>query len=100
MSRSSLRTAPTGQPVTDGSYSLDRDLGLDGSGAPSFPRLIYLRSFVNVVASVHIATSLQKALDGFLGFIPNLLGFLVILIIGFLIARAVRARVSTLLKKA
>ena len=51
-------------------------------------------------ASIAIAQSLQKALNGLLGFIPNLLGFLVILVIGFLIARAVRALVTALLQKA
>lgn len=51
-------------------------------------------------ASIAIAQSLQKALNGLLGFIPNLLGFLAILVIGFLIARAVKALVTTVLRKA
>ena len=51
-------------------------------------------------ASIAIAQSLQKALNGLLGFIPNLLGFLAILVVGFLIARVVRALVTTLLQKA
>lgn len=53
-----------------------------------------------MLASIAVAQSLQKALNGLLGFIPNLLGFLVILVIGFLIARAVKAIVTTLLQKA
>ncbi|MBV9817833.1 MAG: hypothetical protein JOZ07_05720 [Solirubrobacterales bacterium] len=53
-----------------------------------------------MLASIQVAQSLQKALNGFLGFIPNLIGFLVILIIGFLIARAVRKIVTVLLQKA
>jgi hypothetical protein len=53
-----------------------------------------------MLASIHIAQSLQKALDGLLGFIPNLLGFLVILIVGFLIARVVRGIVTKVLQKA
>jgi hypothetical protein len=53
-----------------------------------------------LIASVHVAQSLQRALDGLLGFIPNLLGFLVILLVGFLIARAVKALVTSLLRKA
>ena len=53
-----------------------------------------------VLASVQIASSLQKALNGFLGFIPNLLGFLVILIIGYVIARVVRGVITKLLQKA
>ncbi len=53
-----------------------------------------------MLASVQIAKSLQRALDGLLGFIPNLLGFLVILIVGFLIARVVKGIVTKLLQKA
>jgi Conserved TM helix len=53
-----------------------------------------------LLASIQVAQSLQKALNGLLGFIPNLIGFLVILVIGFLIARAVKALVTTLLQKA
>ncbi len=51
------------------------------------------------MASVHIASSLQKALDALLGFIPNLIGFLIILIIGVIVARAVKAVVTKLLQK-
>jgi hypothetical protein len=50
-------------------------------------------------AAVHITHSIQKALDSLLGFIPNILGFLVILFIGYLIARAVKAVVAKLLEK-
>ncbi len=50
-------------------------------------------------AAVHIAQSLQRALDALIGFIPNLIGFLIILLVGYLIARLVRAVVSTLLAK-
>lgn len=53
-----------------------------------------------MMASVQIAQSLQKALNGLLGFIPNLLGFLVILVVGFLIARIVKGVVTKLLQKA
>jgi hypothetical protein len=48
---------------------------------------------------VHIADSIQKALDSLLGFIPNLLGFLIILLIGYLIARVVKTVVTKLLEK-
>jgi hypothetical protein len=51
------------------------------------------------IAAVHIADSIQKALDSLLGFIPNLLGFLVILLVGYLIARVVKAVVAKLLEK-
>ncbi len=53
-----------------------------------------------MLASVQIAQSLQKALDALLGFIPNLLGFLIILVIGFVIARLVKEVVTKLLQKA
>lgn len=51
-------------------------------------------------ASIEVAQSLQKALNGLLGFIPNLLGFMVILVVGFVIARAVKGVVTKLLQKA
>jgi Conserved TM helix len=43
-----------------------------------------------LIASVHLADSLQRGLDDFVGFVPRLIGFLVILLIGWLIARAVK----------
>ena len=43
------------------------------------------------IASISISESLQKGFDSFFAFIPNLIGFLVILLIGWLIAKAVRA---------
>lgn len=51
------------------------------------------------IAAVHIAQSLQRALDSLIGFIPNLIGFLVILFIGYVIARLVKAVVTKLLEK-
>ena len=51
------------------------------------------------IAAVHITDSIQKALDSLLGFIPNILGFLVILFVGYLIARVVKAVVAKLLEK-
>ena len=53
-----------------------------------------------MLASVQIAQSLQRALDGLLGFIPNLIGFLVILIVGYLIARVVKGVITKVLQKA
>jgi hypothetical protein len=47
-----------------------------------------------VFAAVEISESLQGALDSFFEFLPNLLGFLVILLVGYLIAKAVKALVS------
>src|SRR5436305_613374 len=51
------------------------------------------------IAAVHIANSLQRALDSLLGFIPNILGFLVILVVGYLIARVVKTVVAKVLEK-
>ncbi len=39
------------------------------------------------IAAVDIANSLQQALTDLLRFLPNLIGFLVILIVGYVIAR-------------
>ena len=50
-------------------------------------------------AAVHIAQSLQHALNSLIGFIPNLIGFLVILVVGYLIARLVKLVLAKLLEK-
>src|SRR4051794_21725913 len=44
-----------------------------------------------LTASVNVADSLQRGLDQFVGFLPRLIGFLIILLIGWLIARVVKA---------
>lgn len=49
------------------------------------------------IAAVQIAQSLQRGLDALIGFIPNLLGCLVILIVGYLVARLAKLMVSKLL---
>jgi hypothetical protein len=49
------------------------------------------------IAAVHIAQSLQRGLDSLIGFIPNLVGCLIILFVGYLIARLVKAAVAKLL---
>ena len=46
---------------------------------------------MNHLAAVEVADSLQRGLDEFVGFLPRLVGFLIILLIGWLIARAVKA---------
>jgi hypothetical protein len=48
---------------------------------------------------VNISQSLQRSLDSLIGFIPNLIGFLIILLIGYVIARVVKAVVATVLEK-
>jgi hypothetical protein len=50
-------------------------------------------------AAVHVGDSVQRALDSFFAFLPNLLGFIVILAIGWVIARIVRAVVTKGLQK-
>lgn len=52
---------------------------------------------MSVVAAVKVGDSLQKGLDAFFGFIPNLIAFLVILLIGWLIAKVVRTVVNKLM---
>jgi hypothetical protein len=52
------------------------------------------------VAAVHIAQSIQRGLDSLIGFIPNLIGFLVILLIGYVVARLVKLVLTKLLEKA
>jgi len=52
-----------------------------------------------VFASVQIADSIQQGLDSLLGFIPNIIGFLVILAIGYVIAKVVKNIVARLLEK-
>jgi len=51
------------------------------------------------LAAVKIGDSLQQGLDAFFGFIPNLLGFLVILLIGWIIAKVVRTVVNKLMDR-
>jgi hypothetical protein len=51
-----------------------------------------------VIASVKVADSVQQGLDSLLGFIPNVIGFLLILLIGYVIAKAVKAAVTKLLQ--
>ncbi len=51
------------------------------------------------IAAIHIGNSLQQGLDKFFGFIPNVLGFLVILIVGYIIAKVVRKVLDKVLEK-
>jgi hypothetical protein len=54
---------------------------------------------MSLLAAVEVADSLQQALDSFFGFLPNLLGFLVILVIGYVIARIVKGILTKVLDK-
>ncbi len=46
-----------------------------------------------------IGNSFQRATDSFFGFLPNVLGFLVILVVGYIVARVVAAVVGRVLEK-
>ena len=49
-------------------------------------------------AAVEVGDSLQRGLDNLIGFLPNLIGFLIILAIGYVIARIVKGVVTKLLE--
>src|SRR5215211_2624432 len=49
--------------------------------------------------AVEVGDSLQRGLDNLIGFLPNLIGFLIILAIGYVIARVVKGLVTKLLEK-
>jgi hypothetical protein len=54
---------------------------------------------MSILAAVEIGDSLQQGLNSFFGFLPNLLGFLVILFIGYVIARVVKGILTKVLDK-
>jgi small-conductance mechanosensitive channel len=49
--------------------------------------------------AVKVSSSLQQGLDSLFGFIPNLIGFFVILIVGYFIAKIVRSIIARVLDK-
>jgi hypothetical protein len=51
-------------------------------------------------AAVEISESLQQALDDLIGFLPRLIGFLIVLLIGYLVAKALQKLVTLALEKA
>jgi hypothetical protein len=54
---------------------------------------------MQLASGVHITSSLQKGLDTVFGYLPNIIGFLVILLIGYVIAKVVKAVVNKALQK-
>lgn len=50
-------------------------------------------------AAVDVGNSLQRGLDDLVGFLPRLIGFLIILLIGWLIARVVKSLLTSALQK-
>ena len=55
---------------------------------------------MSTMAAVKVGDSLQQGLNGLFGFLPNLLGFLVILVVGYFIARIVKGVLVKVLQKA
>jgi hypothetical protein len=53
----------------------------------------------SAASSVHIGNSIQKGLDNVFGYLPNIIGFLVILLVGYIIAKVVKAVVNKALQK-
>ncbi|MGH2973302.1 MAG: mechanosensitive ion channel family protein [Solirubrobacterales bacterium] len=51
------------------------------------------------IGAVDISESLQQALDDLIGFLPRLIGFLIVLLIGFLVAKALQKLVALALEK-
>jgi hypothetical protein len=54
---------------------------------------------VPTFAAVNVGDSVQQALDSFFGFLPKLLGFLIVLAIGWIVAKVVKAVVTKALQK-
>jgi hypothetical protein len=54
---------------------------------------------MHTIAAVNVGDSLQQAFDSFFGFLPNLLGFLIILVIGYIVARVVKSILARVLEK-
>ena len=52
---------------------------------------------MSLFAAVNVGDSLQQGLDSFFGFLPNLLGFLVILFVGYIVARVVKGILTKVL---
>lgn len=51
------------------------------------------------LAAIRVGDSVQTGLDSLFGFIPNLIGFLVILLIGYIVARIVKGALNKVLEK-
>lgn len=51
------------------------------------------------LAAVDISESLQQGIDDLIAFLPNLIGFLLILLVGYLVAKALEKAVAAVLEK-
>src|SRR5947209_16483583 len=54
---------------------------------------------MHLASGVNVTSSLQRGLDTVFGYVPNIIGFLVILLIGYIIAKVVKAVVNKALQK-
>jgi hypothetical protein len=52
-----------------------------------------------MLAAIDVGNSLQTGLDSFFGFVPNLIGFLVILLVGWIIAKVARTAINKVMDK-
>jgi mechanosensitive ion channel-like protein len=52
-----------------------------------------------LLAAVSVGDSVQSALDSFFGFLPKLIGFIIVLAIGWIVAKVVKTAVTKLLEK-
>ncbi len=55
---------------------------------------------MSILAAVKIGDSVQQALDNFFAFVPRLVGFLLILLIGYIVARVVKGVLMKVLERA
>ena len=55
---------------------------------------------MQTISAVKVGDSVQQGLDSLFGFIPNLIGFLVILIVGYFVAKIVKSIIAKALEKA
>jgi len=53
----------------------------------------------SLLAAVNVGDSVQTALDSFFGFLPKLIGFIIVLAIGWIVAKIVKTAVTKLLQK-
>ena len=54
---------------------------------------------MELFSAVDLSSSVQQGLDSLFGFIPNLIGFLVILVVGYFVAKVVKSVIAKLLDK-
>jgi hypothetical protein len=53
----------------------------------------------SLLGAVSVSDSVQSALDSFFGFLPKLIGFIIVLAIGWIVAKVVKTAVTKLLEK-